>query len=110
MDQLSEGQRLWRRRFIGFLRVECGLAGSTIEAYARDLETLMIDLRERGIDEPESTTPEALIAHIRSLTRERGYSGATVARHIATIRVFYRWILANGAIESNPAPELDTCG
>lgn len=96
-----------RRAFIGYLRVECGLLPATIEAYSRDLETLMLDLQERGIGEPGGMIPEALVGHVRSLTRERGYSGATVARHLATIKVFCRWCIATGLMKENPADHLD---
>lgn len=107
VGRLSEAHALSRRRFLAYLRVECGLAPSSVEAYARDLEIMMLDLQERGISNDQGVRPESLIAHVRSLTKERGYSGATVARHIATIRVYYRFLLARGDIEANPADHLD---
>tara|TARA_R110000737_G_scaffold2923_2_gene8426 strand:- start:13010 stop:13978 length:969 start_codon:yes stop_codon:yes gene_type:complete len=107
VDQLSEPNQLVRRRFINFIRIECGLLPASIEAYSRDLETLLIDLQTRGINDAHNTLPEHLIAHIRSLTKERGYAGTTVSRHIATIKVFYRWLYANEKIADNPADHLD---
>lgn len=107
VDQLTEPNRLVRRRFVNYIRTECGLLPSSIEAYSRDLETLLIDLQERGVNDAHQTLPEHLIAHIRSLTKERGYAGTTVSRHIATIKVFYRWLYANDKIQDNPADHLD---
>lgn len=107
IDQLSEPNQLVRRRFINFIRIECGLLPASIEAYSRDLESLLIDLQDRGINDAHNTLPEHLIAHIRSLTKERGYAGTTVSRHIATIKVFYRWLYANEKIADNPADHLD---
>lgn len=104
---LSEPNQLLRRRFINFIRTECGLAPATIEAYSRDLDSLLLDLQNRGISDAHNTLPEHLIAHIRSLTKERGYASATVSRHIATIKVLYRWLYANGKITDNPADHLD---
>ncbi len=107
LDQLSEPNLLVWRRFINFIRIECGLLPDSIEAYSRDLETLLIDLQERGISDAHHATPESLISHIRSLTKDRGYAGTTVSRHIATIKVFYRWLYANDKVPDNPADHLD---
>lgn len=105
--RLTEPNQILRRRFINFIRTECGLAPATIEAYSRDLESLLLDLQDRGISDAHNTLPEHLIAHIRSLTRDRGYAGTTVSRHIATIKVLYRWLYANGKVNDNPADHLD---
>lgn len=107
VELLSEPMRLARRGFINFLRIECGLLPATIEAYSRDIEQLMLDLQERSIDDPTHTPPEALIGHVRLMSSERGYNGSTISRHLATIKVFYRWLLATGKIDNNPADHLD---
>lgn len=96
-----------RRGFINYLRIECGLLSATIEAYARDLEHLMIELNEQGIPDPTATTPDALIGHVRTMSSERGYNASTISRHLATIKVFFRWMLATGQIDDNPADYLD---
>jgi integrase/recombinase XerD len=107
VDALNEPMQRARRGFINYLRIECGLLPATIEAYARDLEHLMLDLGERGIEEPSTTTPEALIGHVRMMSSERGYNASTISRHLATIKVFFRWMLATGQINENPADHLD---
>jgi integrase/recombinase XerD len=107
IDQLTDPMQTVRRGFIIFLRVECGLMPASIEAYTRDLETLMLDLQERGLNEITDTTPDALIGHVRSMTAQRGYSSATISRHLATTKVFFRWLLATGKIDNNPADHLD---
>ncbi len=90
-----------------FLRIECGLVPASIEAYMRDLESLMLWLQSHGIDDVIDTTPEALIGHVRAMSRDRGYASGTISRHLATIKIFYRWLLATGKIENNPADHLD---
>ncbi len=107
INQLSERMQTLRRGFMIFLRIECGLMPASIEAYMRDLESLMLWLQSRGIDDVIDTTPEALIGHVREMSRERGYASGTIARHLATIKIFYRWLLATGKIENNPADHLD---
>ncbi len=96
-----------RRGFINYLRIECGLLPATIEAYSRDLEHLMLELLDRGFTDPIATTPDALIGHVRTMSSERGYNASTISRHLATIKVFYRWMLATGQIDDNPADHLD---
>lgn len=97
-----------RRAFIAFLRIECGLLPASVEAYSRDLEMLMLDLQQhQRITDPTHATPESLIAHARRLTSERGYQASTISRRLATIKVFFRWLLATGKIDDNPADHLD---
>lgn len=107
IDQLNEQMQTIRRSFIIFLRIECGLMPASIEAYARDLDSLLLFLQFRNINDVIDTTPEALIAHVRSMTANKGYASATISRHLATTKVFYRWLLATGKIDSNPADHLD---
>ena len=104
---LSEANQLLRRGFLIFLRVECGLMPATLEAYSRDLDHLLLDLQNAGAEGPAGITPPLLIAHVRSLSRDRGYAPATVSRHIATIKVLCRWLHATGKLEENPADFLD---
>ena len=107
VESLGEPMRLLRRGFLIFLRVECGLMASTLEAYSRDLDALLLGLQDAGVTDPLALTPPDLINHIRGLSRDRRYAPATVARHIATIKVLCRWMLATGKIEDNPADHLD---
>jgi integrase/recombinase XerD len=105
------------RDFLAFLRVEAGLAPATVEAYGRDLRDLAGDLRrerDRGpgangasIDDPSSVGPDDLAAHLRYLHVDRGLDAASVTRHLATVRVFFRWMAANRRICSDPARLLE---
>ena len=107
IDQLNEQMQAVRRGFIIFLRIECGLMPASIEAYGRDLESLLIHLQDRGIDDVVNTTPDALICQVRSMTADLGYASGTISRRLATTKVFYRWLLATGKIDNNPADHLD---
>ncbi len=96
-----------RRDFLVFLRVECGLAPSTLEAYGRDLTHLMGDLTERGIADRADIAPDHLVAHVAALSRDRELAATTVARHIAAIRVLFRWHCARTQTTRNPAEFLE---
>jgi integrase/recombinase XerD len=89
-----------------FCRVECGLRPNTLEAYQRDIDELIDDLASAGAGSPASVTPRALAEHLRRLS-SRGLAGSSVTRHLATIRVFCRWLAATGLVADNPAAVLD---
>ena len=95
------------RDFLTFARVEAGLANATIEAYRRDLGDLREDLGARSLIHPQGVTADHLADHLRWLSRERGMQATSDARHLATIRVFFRWMNANGVIERDPARVLE---
>ncbi len=96
------------RAFLGYLRVEVGLLPASVEAYARDLRDLCSDLSDMGVEGPGGITPRHLSDHAANLSADRGLSGSTVARHLATIRVFGRWLQATGRIAENPTTLLET--
>ena len=95
------------RDFLAFARVEAGLAPATIEAYTRDLGDMVRDLEAAGITEPEAVGSEDLASHLRALARDRSMQPASIARHLATLRVFFRWLDANRRIEADPARLLE---
>lgn len=95
------------RRFAAYLRVECGLASNTLAAYSRDLIVFFTGLKERGIGDFGGITPRVITDHVVRLRRDRGLNASSVVRHIATLRVFFRWALASGRIDKNPTDILD---
>ncbi len=86
-----------------YLKVEAGLAPATLEAYARDLRDLFTHMIEGGIKEPRRLKPADLAEHTRFLHRMRKLDPVSIARHLATLRVFFRFLLANRQIEDDPA-------
>lgn len=97
-----------RKAYAGYLRIECGMAPTTVEAYGRDLRFVAEDMTAWGAESPSAVTPRLIADHVASLGRDRGLSGSTVARHLATIRVFFRWLLARREIETDPTELLLT--
>lgn len=88
------------RDFISYCRIECGFAPATLEAYAYDLRDLIVWMVEQGKASWKHLTLPLVADHLRYL-ESRGLEGSTIARHVATIRVFTRWVEASGA-----APEM----
>jgi integrase/recombinase XerD len=92
---------------MAFIRVECGLSANTLAAYGRDLRDLFAELVERGLVTPGAIAPRDLAGHLARLKTDRNMASSSIIRHLATIRVFCRWMLARGMITENPAEILE---
>ena len=91
------------REFLGYLRVEAGLAPATLEAYGLDLRQFASDLAPRGVSGPQQVSMQLLADHLQRLHRERGLEPTTVARHLATLRVYFRYLHANRKVATDPS-------
>lgn len=93
------------REFLAYCKVECGFAPATIAAYAGDIRDLWVWMVEQGQRGWAALTLDLITAHLRHL-QEKGHETSTIARHVATIRVFCRFMEQRGHIASNPAEQL----
>jgi integrase/recombinase XerD len=96
------------RDFLTYLRVEAGLAPATVQAYHRDLHDLVAHMTAMPIDGFAQVRPSHLAEHVRHLHRERGLEPISIARHLATLRVFFRFLTANRRITDDPSRLLET--
>ena len=96
-----------RKRFLAFCRVECGLAANSIAAYGRDMNDLLRDLVAHGRTDFAAVTGRDLAEQLARLRTERQMESSSVVRHLATTRVFFRWLESTGLIRENPSRDLD---
>ncbi len=96
------------RSFLNYIKVEAGLSPATLDAYGRDLRDLIRFLKDRAVRSLDAITSSLLAEHIRSLHRDRGMQPTSVARHLASFRVFFRFLEANGRITNNPTHLLES--
>ncbi|MFQ5806690.1 MAG: tyrosine recombinase [Phycisphaerae bacterium] len=89
-----------------YQNVECGLAANTIQAYHRDLRRFGDFLRRQSIDAWTSITPSVLQRYLIELT-DAGYRESTLARHVAAIRMWLRWLHETKQISGNPTALLE---
>jgi len=95
------------REFLTALRVERGLSANTIEAYRRDLEQAAAwARRERGKDLP-SLSREDVRDFLRE-KKERGYDVKSIARSMTTLRNFFKFLILDGVLKTDPTVGLDT--
>lgn len=92
--------------FQEYLTVELGLAKNTQLAYMRDLRLLMKSLQLKADEEMLQVSRQQLIAYLVRLKQE-GRAASTVARKLASIKAFYRFLTAERYIRRNPAEVLE---
>lgn len=95
--------------FLTMIKVEKGLARNTVEAYSRDLAQLAESLSAQGIASWDRV--EAI--HLRSFVsglRARHLSTRSIARHIVTVRRFYRFLETEGLVSHHSIPEFHLSG
>jgi integrase/recombinase XerD len=90
--------------FLEHLRVERRLADHTLESYGRDLRALAEYAAADGRP-PEALDRSALDAFV-SQQRSRGLSPRSVARMVAAVRGFYKFLVLDRRLEHSPADDL----
>jgi integrase/recombinase XerD len=93
--------------FIAFIRAERGLSGKTVDAYAADLTVYFKDLRAGGVKDVRRVKQENVLEHLRRLG-QRKLSRRSQARHLAAVRVFHRYLVAEKLTEKDPTEDVDT--
>ena len=95
--------------FIEMLAVERGLRANTLEAYSRDLNRLAEFLSAAGVRAWGDAAASDLRAYIADLRGQR-LSERSVARLLGSMRRFYRFLLKEEMISSDPVPEFSSRG
>ncbi|MDX2180248.1 MAG: tyrosine recombinase [Bryobacteraceae bacterium] len=85
------------RSFLGFCRVEKGLAANSLSAYSRDLKRF-----ERwAASHPDALKPDSIRRYFDDLSA-CGLGARSLARHLTALRGFFRFQLSEGRIERDP--------
>jgi integrase/recombinase XerD len=93
-------------QYFNYILVEKGLAKKTIEAYSRDLTQYLNHLKDRGIQNIEDVDTQSILQYLIQL-REYGLGAASRARHLVTIRGFFKFLVQEKVIQANPAQALE---
>lgn len=95
-----------KKFFLEHLSVEKNLSKNTITSYSADLEDLMQYLKSNRIDAIENINPVDIENHIAWLSK-RHLSARSQCRHISAIRQFFRFLVAEGLNNQNPAAHIE---
>ena len=92
--------------FLEALRVEAGLARSTLAAYRADLERALVWAAERGLTRWDELSPEHVVEHLAA-RRAQGAAEASVARGLSALRMLLRHLAGEGQLERDPCARIE---
>lgn len=91
--------------YLNYVRVEKGLSENTLLAYGRDLRRFEAFTTQQKCELDDVTRSE-IVDYLRTLYRSR-LDSRSVARHLVTLRNFYRYLLTEGIIKEDPAGNVE---
>ncbi len=94
------------RPFLDHLAIERGLSPRTLDAYGRDLVRLMNFLEGRGVPRPGEATAADLREFVYHL-KDQGLQATSIRRNLSAIRTYYAFLIAEGAVVTDPTERLD---
>jgi integrase/recombinase XerD len=94
-------------QFLHYLIVEKGLSRNTIEAYSHGLTRFLNHLRGKGVQEIREVGKFHIRGFLLAL-RGKNLNTKSIVRNLVAIRTFFRFLIQEGVLESNPVEELES--
>jgi integrase/recombinase XerD len=94
-------------QFQDYLSFERGLSARTVSAYDRDLTRWAEFMVGRAIRTPEAVTPADLREWVFDL-RDAGLAPTSIRRAQSAIRTYFRFLIAEGGLQTDPTERLDS--
>jgi integrase/recombinase XerD len=98
-------------RFLDYLIVERGLSNHSLAAYRRDLKLYQAYLTALDVgDVPTADDLRRFVPWLRDATNAHGraYAPRSIARTLAAVRGFHRFLVAEGLATSDPSSDVAT--
>jgi integrase/recombinase XerD len=89
-----------------YLLVEKGLSQNTLDAYMHDLSIFLNLLQSLHIKDIRKVDTTVILKHLISL-RDQGLGARSRARHLVSIRSFFRFLLQEKEIDHDPSKLVD---
>ena len=93
-------------RYLNYLLVEKGLAATTLAAYGADVARHLDYLKAAGIQIAGQVDTAVLLRYVLHL-RSQGLQARSRARHLAALRGFYRFLVQEKVLETDPIRTID---
>ncbi len=87
----------WFARFVDYLRGECRLSPNTVAAYERDLRRFSTWLGARQFQQLTIVVLSEFVGHLG----EQALAPASIARHLVTLKMFFRFLQLEGVLQEN---------
>ncbi len=94
------------RTFLNYLRVEKGLSDNTVLAYRRDMCKFSAFAAKNRL-EVRDILRDHVVDFLSSLYRQK-LDSRSVARHLVTVRHFFRFGLTEGFVDEDPAANIES--
>ena len=91
-------------KFINYLRVEKGSSPHTVTNYSIDLGAFAAFLGDKDISSVDHLLLRRFLAEMRS----KNYAKRTIARKLASLRTFFKFMYREGHIKTNPITAVST--
>ena len=95
------------RAFLDYIQVECGLAVNTRKAYGVDLRHFLSEMCDQSVSSLSGISPRHIEAFVRS-SRRSGLSASTVARRLAAVRMFCRYLVLERVLKRDVSSGIDS--
>jgi len=92
--------------FLNYIRVERGLSANTLDAYGSDLFKFTDFLTQRKLVLAKVQRDD-VVDFLSSLYR-RGLDSRSVARHLVTVRSFFKFMVVDGIVHNDPTTNLES--
>ncbi len=92
-------------RLEGFATSLTASSPHTVSAYRGDVRDFAAWAEEAGIAEPAAVDRAALRRYVAALTAQ-GFAKRSIARKVAALRRYFRWLLASGWTTADPSASL----
>ncbi|MBI4744670.1 MAG: site-specific tyrosine recombinase XerD [Actinobacteria bacterium] len=93
--------------YLNYISVEKGLAANTLEAYGRDLRYYIDFLQKERIDIPEKIERKDILKYLSKL-KSNGRSASTIARNVAAIKTFHKFLVQERIVKNCPTIDLQS--
>jgi integrase/recombinase XerD len=93
-------------RYLNYMLIEKGLSANTLDAYRTDLNQFSDFLKASGIRSLCDADSAVILRHLIRL-RDSGMGPRSRARHLVTLRGFFKFLVQEKILEKNPATRID---
>ena len=93
-------------QYLNYILIEKGLSDKTVESYSSDLTRFLEFLEKNSVYNLSETDTPIILRYLIAL-RNAGLSARSRARHLVTLRGFYRFLAHKGMIKHDPVRIID---